>query len=100
MVKKGFKEIKDIIRKVLELLAWSKSLSLWYLTSSKLQDALKLKVLGGFSSESVLQQYDVPSEEEWAKVGSNCRIAEEIYEVVKGLFGLRGQQLLECLESV
>lgn len=42
--------------------------------------------MGEFSSEDVKKNYDVPSEDEWRKVRSICRITDRIYDIVEGLF--------------
>ncbi|CAO2831928.1 unnamed protein product [Amaranthus hypochondriacus] len=85
MVQKGFKLISEIIDKV-QLLSWSKSLPLWYITSWKLSNALELNALGEFSSEEF---NEVPSVEEWENVGSMCRIVDRIYEITKGLYEVK-----------
>uniref|UniRef100_A0A803M0C4 RING-type domain-containing protein n=1 Tax=Chenopodium quinoa TaxID=63459 RepID=A0A803M0C4_CHEQI len=85
MAQVGFEEIDTIIEKV-QLLSWSKSEPVWYLTTSKLLDALELEAMGEFSSVEENGFYEVPSKEEWEKVRSVCNIAERIYGIVEGLF--------------
>ncbi|PQP96619.1 zinc finger BED domain-containing protein RICESLEEPER 1-like [Prunus yedoensis var. nudiflora] len=64
MVVDAFHKIRDLIDRVGELYS-SKSLPLWYLTSSNLKQALELWSMGEFSSKDVTDSYDVPSPEEW-----------------------------------
>ncbi|XP_074293614.1 zinc finger BED domain-containing protein DAYSLEEPER-like [Silene latifolia] len=85
MVQSAFNEIDEIINKI-KFLAWSKSPPLWYLTTFKLQNALKLKDMGKFTPENVDHLYNVASEEEWQKVRIVCRITGRIYEIIKPLY--------------
>lgn len=84
MVEDAFEEIEDLIDKV-SLLYSSKSLPLWYLTSSKLKPA-KLWHMGEFSSNDVTDDYDVPSPEEWKTLEGVCNLVDSIYEVANALF--------------
>ncbi|KAL2893351.1 Zinc finger BED domain-containing protein RICESLEEPER 2 [Bienertia sinuspersici] len=88
MIQSGLEEISEIISKVRGL-SWSRSEKpLWYLTTFKLSEALKLEEMGGFSTV----EYDfnrVPSKEEWEKVRRICKIADRIYEITKGLFEIK-----------
>lgn len=85
MVQDSYEKIKDITRKIFQLYPL-KSLPLWYLTSSHLKDALKMNSMGEFSSQDVLDDYDVPSADEWEKVRSLCKLVEDIYAISKSLF--------------
>jgi len=85
IVQEGYNEIAHIISKV-QLLIGFESSHIWYATSSKLKDALKMEALGEFSSERTRREYDVPTTEEWGKVRSICRITDRIYKIVKKLF--------------
>ncbi|KAL9237309.1 hypothetical protein vseg_011876 [Gypsophila vaccaria] len=90
MAQSAFKMIDKIIDEV-QLLSWSKSLPLWYLTTSKLKNALELKTMGEFSTENIGDDYKVPSEEEWDKVRSVCRITDRIYQITKPLHHAKKQ---------
>nr|XP_011462901.1 PREDICTED: zinc finger BED domain-containing protein RICESLEEPER 1-like isoform X1 [Fragaria vesca subsp. vesca]XP_011462902.1 PREDICTED: zinc finger BED domain-containing protein RICESLEEPER 1-like isoform X1 [Fragaria vesca subsp. vesca]XP_011462903.1 PREDICTED: zinc finger BED domain-containing protein RICESLEEPER 1-like isoform X1 [Fragaria vesca subsp. vesca]XP_011462904.1 PREDICTED: zinc finger BED domain-containing protein RICESLEEPER 1-like isoform X1 [Fragaria vesca subsp. vesca] len=86
MVEDVFEMIKDIIDKVRELYSFGRSLPLWYLTTSHLKGALQLWTMGEFSSEDVINSYNVPPPEEWKKVEGVCLIVDKIYEVLNVLF--------------
>ncbi|CAN6551187.1 unnamed protein product [Malus baccata var. baccata] len=85
MVEDAFEKIEDLIDKV-SLLHSSKSLPLWYLTSSKLKPAIELWHMGEFSSKDVTDDYDVPSPEEWKTLEGVCNLVDSIYEVANALF--------------
>lgn len=86
VVQKGFEEIDGIIDKV-KTLSWPRlAKPLWYLTTCNLSKAIELKEMGEFSSVEEGGFAEVPSEEEWGKVKSMCRIADRIYVITKGLF--------------
>ncbi|XP_068331632.1 zinc finger BED domain-containing protein RICESLEEPER 1-like [Pyrus communis] len=85
MVEDAFEEIEDLIDKV-SLLYSSKSLPLWYLTSSKLKPAIELYHMGEFSSKDVTDDYDVPSPDEWKTLEGVCNLVDSIYEVANALF--------------
>ncbi|XP_074282193.1 zinc finger BED domain-containing protein RICESLEEPER 2-like [Silene latifolia] len=82
MVQNGFNMIDEIIDKA-KFFGWSNSLPLWYLTSTKLRNALKLKGDGTFPG---MPQEFLPSKEEWEKVKRVCKMVDQIYEITKGLF--------------
>ncbi|KAK9288630.1 hypothetical protein L1049_017090 [Liquidambar formosana] len=86
MVQDAFDEISEIIDTVSQLYSFGRSLPLWYLTSSKLKDALELESMGEFSSKEVTDHYEVPSADEWDKVRSICRLVDSIYKVADALF--------------
>ncbi|KAL2920684.1 Zinc finger BED domain-containing protein RICESLEEPER 2 [Bienertia sinuspersici] len=88
IVKKGFDEIDEIIGKV-KLLSWSQLLPLWYLVTSNLSDALKKEALGKFKSRKKKDLHAVPSEKEWGKVRSVCKITERIHDIIRGLFEMK-----------
>ncbi|KAK9724618.1 hypothetical protein RND81_05G087000 [Saponaria officinalis] len=99
MVQKGFRMIDEIIDKV-QAIAWSRSLPLWYLTSTKLRNALELKENGGFSR---VPKRFVPTKGEWGKVKKVCKIVDQIYEITKGLFKakmLTANLFLPCLKEI
>ncbi|KAK2976071.1 hypothetical protein RJ640_024799 [Escallonia rubra] len=86
MVKDAFEEISTITHKLYEL-SWSKSMfPLWYITTSKLKNALQLESMGEFSSQTVRDNYDVPSRDEWKKVEGVCRLVDSTYKIAKVLF--------------
>ncbi|KAK9288476.1 hypothetical protein L1049_016933 [Liquidambar formosana] len=86
MVQDAFNEIREIIDTVSELYSFGKSLPLWYLTNSRLKDALELESMGEFSSKDVTDHYKVPSADEWNKVRGICKLVDSIYEVANALF--------------
>ncbi|XP_061991919.1 zinc finger BED domain-containing protein RICESLEEPER 2-like [Rosa rugosa] len=86
MVEDAFEMIKDIIYKVRQLYSFGRSLPLWYLTTHHLKGALQLWSMGEFSSQDVINDYDVPPPEEWKKVEGVCLIADKMYEVSNALF--------------
>ncbi|KAL2893353.1 Zinc finger BED domain-containing protein RICESLEEPER 2 [Bienertia sinuspersici] len=88
MIQSGLEEISKIIDKVRGL-SWSRSEPLWYLTTFKLSEALKLEEMGEFATVEDNGWYEVPSKEEWEKVRSMCRIADRIYGITKGLFEIK-----------
>ncbi|XP_059631996.1 zinc finger BED domain-containing protein RICESLEEPER 1-like [Cornus florida] len=82
MVQDAFKDISKIIDKVQEL-CWTKSSPLWYLTASKLRNALELDSMGEFSRVCM---DDLPSTDEWRKVESVCKLVESTHNVAKMMF--------------
>ncbi|CAL5393544.1 unnamed protein product [Camellia sinensis] len=86
MVQGAFDEISKIIDKVQELISWGNSLPLWYITTSRLESALELESMGEFSSQKVLDAYDVPSADEWEKVRLICKLVDKMHKVAKMLF--------------
>ncbi|KAM0988039.1 hypothetical protein ACFX13_012264 [Malus domestica] len=84
MVNGAFQKIQDIINKVDPLYPVA-NLPLWYLTSSKLKEALELWSKGEFSSVDETF-YEVPSAEEWKKVEGVCKVLESVYMVSNALF--------------
>ncbi|KAI5349143.1 hypothetical protein L3X38_002030 [Prunus dulcis] len=86
MVQDAFVKIIDIINKVHGLSSSVKSLPLWNRTIFDLQQALKLRAMGEFSSKKIIDFHDVPSPEEWQKVEGVCKIVGSIYEVSNALF--------------
>ncbi|KAF4371377.1 hypothetical protein G4B88_003847 [Cannabis sativa] len=85
MVQNAFEEVEGITNKI-RCLYNPKSEPLWYLTSSKLKDAIELWSMGEFSSENVTDYSDVPTVEEWNRVEQVCNIVESIYKVAYGIF--------------
>ncbi|KAF4371383.1 hypothetical protein G4B88_003853 [Cannabis sativa] len=81
----AFEEVEGITDKI-RCLYNPKSEPLWYLTSSKLKDAIELWSMGEFSSENVTDYSDVPTVEEWNRVEQVCNIVESIYKVAYGIF--------------
>lgn len=84
MVQDAFGKIIDIINKVHGLSSSVKSLPNH--TIFDLQQALKLRAMGEFSSKKIINFHDVPSPEEWQKVEGVCKILGSIYEVSNALF--------------
>lgn len=86
MVQGAYKPISKTIDIVSELYPFWKSQPLWYLTSFKLKDASELESKGEYSSDFVLDNYRVPSADEWEKVRSICELVDSIYKVTEVLF--------------
>ncbi|XP_057467703.1 zinc finger BED domain-containing protein DAYSLEEPER-like [Actinidia eriantha] len=65
---------------------WGNSLPLWYLTTSRLKEALELESMGEYSPQKGPENCSVPSVDKWVKVRGICRILDKLHEVAKVLF--------------
>ncbi|KAK1385536.1 putative zinc finger BED domain-containing protein RICESLEEPER 1-like [Heracleum sosnowskyi] len=81
MVEAAFKDIEDIIWKILQ-----KNFMYWHITFSRLQDAIKAEAAGEFSEQFGSIFFDPPTEEEWTKLKYVCRLVDYIYNAAEVLF--------------
>ncbi|XP_023641322.1 zinc finger BED domain-containing protein RICESLEEPER 3 [Capsella rubella] len=69
------------------LVGWGRCSSTnWNVTLSNLQRAVDMKAEDAFSKDEIYDDYDKPSDEDWIKIETFCKLTGCIYKVTKELF--------------
>ncbi|KAG7582285.1 HAT C-terminal dimerization domain [Arabidopsis suecica] len=88
MVDDLFTELSSSLLEDLRMLVgWGRcSATNWNVTLFHLQQAVDLKSQDAFSKDEIYDDYDKPSDEEWIKIQTFCKLTNCIYKVAKELF--------------
>ncbi|KAG7582289.1 hAT-like transposase RNase-H fold [Arabidopsis suecica] len=88
MVDDMFKDINIwLMERVRMLVGWGRMVPTnWDVTLYNLQKAVDMEAKNVFEEEEDYQDYEQPSDEEWIKIKTFCKLAGCIYKVAKELF--------------
>ncbi|XP_010489887.1 PREDICTED: zinc finger BED domain-containing protein RICESLEEPER 1-like [Camelina sativa] len=88
MVDDVFSELSSsLLEDVRMLVGWGRCSSTnWNVTLFHLQQAVDMKAEDAFSKDEIYDDYDKPSDEDWIKIETYCKLTGCIYKVAKVLF--------------
>jgi len=77
----------SLLEDVRMLVGWGRcSATTWNVSLFHLQQAVVLKSEDAFSKDEIYDDYDKPSDEDWIKIQTFCKLTDCIYKVAKELF--------------